>query len=366
MRKLLLRIFLALLLLPFAAGLFLFATEPTPAMTARYESNPALKTHAPAGFRGTPVDEKNRFVNLEDPYLPEWSALLKWQLGGNPDKDFKKTDPWRLPVTKDSGFLTSGEDCLVWLGHASYFIRLGGVSLLIDPVFGPLSFFTNRYSELPVPAESFRNLDYVLVSHDHRDHCDESSLKLLAKTNPQAEYLTGLRLDGLLKKWTGSTRIQTAGWYQQYGTDSSKIEIYYLPTHHWARRGLTDTNETLWGGFVLKTNGLTIYFGGDTGYGGHFRHVADLFGPIDYYLVGVGAYKPEWFMGPSHMSPTDAAESAHALGARVMIPMHYGTFDLSNEPLGDPQQVLEKRAEQDPDLKRRLRVLGVGDVLKLH
>jgi L-ascorbate metabolism protein UlaG (beta-lactamase superfamily) len=363
--KLIRRTLATLLLLPAVAVLFLFTTEPKPAMLARYESNPALQTHAPAGFRGTPVDEKNRFMNLHDPYLPKWSELLRWQTEGNPDKAFKKTDTWRLPVRRDSSFLRSDEDCLVWLGHASYYIRLNGVSLLIDPVFGKLSPFTSRYAELPVPAESFRGLEYILISHDHRDHCDESSLKLLARTNPEAEYLTGLRLDGLLKKWTGTSRIQTAGWYQQYRTDSSRIEIHYLPTHHWARRGLTDTNETLWGSFILKANGRTIYFGGDTGYGPHLAQVAELFGPIDYYLAGVGAYKPEWFMGPSHMAPTDAARSAQELNARVLIPMHYGTFDLSNESLGDPQRVLEKRAEQDPALKRRLRVLAVGEVLAL-
>ncbi len=364
--KIAFRLLLALLLLPVAVGLFLFLTEPELAMIARYESNPELKTVGPAGFQGTPVDEKNRFVNLEKPFLPKWSDLLKWQLGGNPDKAFKKTDTWRLPVTKDSSFLTSGEDCLVWLGHASYFIRLNGISLLIDPVFGKLSPFTTRYSELPVPADSFRNLDYILVSHDHRDHCDEASIKLLAKTNPQAEYLTGLRLDGLLKKWTGSTHVQTAGWYQQYRTDTAKIEIDYLPTHHWARRGLTDLNETLWGSFILKANGLTIYFGGDTGYGSHLEQVDKLFGPIDYYLVGVGAYKPEWFMGPSHMSPTSAVKSANEMNARVLIPMHYGTFDLSNESIGDPQRTLETLAGQDSVLKGRLRVLGVGEVLPLR
>lgn len=358
---------LLILLVVIFVGLILFVAliEPRPAMIVDYVSNPELHTIlSPERWKGTPIDEKHRYVNHEYPFLPEFSKLWQWQTQRNPEKEAKKTDTFRLDVTKDDSFLKSKEDCLVWLGHASYFIRLNGLTILIDPVFGDLGALVKRRSALPVSPESFKNLDYIFISHDHRDHCDESSLKLLAKNNPNVTYLTGLALDGLLKKWTGSQQTQAAGWYQQYDTDTSRIKICYLPTRHWARRGLTDTNATLWGSYVIQANGKTIYFGGDTGYGNHLKAVKEIFGTIDVYLVGVGAYKPEWFMASSHMSPTDAVKSANEMDAKLMIPMHYGTFDLSDEPAGDPYRTLQA-LEKQQKINNKLKLLGVGEVLKL-
>lgn len=344
---------------------FVYITEPKPAMITSYAANPQLVTILPPErWAGTPVDAQGRFVNHEFPFLPELKKLWAWQTQTNPQKAEKKVDRFRLEVVRDSTVLTSSHDCLLWLGHASFFVRINGVNLLIDPVLGDLGFLLRRQSPLPVSADALGGIDYILLSHDHRDHADEPSMRQLARQNPEATYLTGLRLDKLLSKWTSSERIQAAGWYQQYDTDTSRIKVYYVPTRHWGRRGLTDTNQTLWGGFVIQANGKTIYFGGDTGYGSHLREVKDLFGSIDIYLVGVGAYKPEWFMGGSHMSPQQAVEAANEMDARMMIPMHYGTFDLSDEPLGDPHRTLQ-RLEQQGKIKHQLRLLPVGEALAL-
>lgn len=344
---------------------FVYITEPLPTMIVSHESNPALSTILPASqWPGTPVDAQGRFVNHEYPFLPEFKKLLAWQTQANPQKAEKKTDTFRLGVQQDGSFLDTPHDCLVWLGHASYFIRLNGLSLLIDPVLGDLGWLVKRQSPLPVPAEALRGIDYILLSHDHRDHADEPSMRQLARQNPDAVYLTGLRNEDLLSAWTGSRRIQSAGWYQQYSTDTSQVKIYYLPTRHWGRRGLTDTNRRLWGAFVIQAKGQTIYFGGDTGYGSHLQEVRALFGPIDVYLVGVGAYKPEWFMGGSHMSPQSAVQAANQIEARLMIPMHYGTFDLSDEPLGDPHRSL-LQLQQEGKIKAQLRLLQVGEPLAL-
>ncbi|MCK7555892.1 MBL fold metallo-hydrolase [Chitinophaga sedimenti] len=212
--------------------------------------------------------------------------------------------------------------------------------MLIDPVLFNVSFMKRR-APVPVPVASLRQVDYILISHDHRDHCDAASLKVLSQQNPDATYLTGLRMKTLLHGLTGSNRIQEAGWYQQYRTPEA-INIYYLPTRHWSRRGLGDTNKRLWGGFVIQGAGKTIYFGGDSGMGSHFAEVGQLFPQIDYALIGIGAYKPEFFMSQAHLSPTDAVTAFNDTHAKHMIPMHYGTFDLSDEPLGDPLRVLQQ------------------------
>jgi L-ascorbate metabolism protein UlaG (beta-lactamase superfamily) len=265
-------------------------------------------------------------------------------------------------VDLESGFLNSREDCIVWLGHASFFIRLAGVTMLIDPVFFNVSLI-RRLSPLPVLPEQFKGLDYVLISHDHRDHCDEKSIRLLAGNNPEATWLTGLNMGKLLKGFNGSDKIQSAGWFQQYKT-GEHIKITYVPSRHWGRRSVNDTNLRLWGGFVIEGLGETIYFCGDSGYGGHFADMSRAFPKIDYCLVGIGAYKPEFFMGQSHTSPSDAIRAFQDTKAKTMIPMHYGTFDLSDEPVGDPLRVL-KRLEEEENLKEKVKHLKVGEMVQI-
>jgi len=325
-----------------------------------YIDNPDLSyVDLPFEWKGTPVDHRGRFVNHEHPFINSFRELIKWQLMRNPQKEEKIKDAWRLEIFRDDSFLEDKADCIVWLGHASFFIRIGGQSILVDPVLFDLPLI-KRCSKLPVSPDRLRGLDYILVSHDHRDHCDAKSLKLLAENNPTATFLTGLRLDALLKTFTTTGQeIQAAGWYQEYHTDES-IRICYVPSRHWGRRYWSDTNCNLWGGFVIQGGGKTIYFGGDSGYGSHFGDMGKIFPSIDYFIGGIGAYKPEFFMGQSHTSPTDAVQAFEDTRAKWMIPMHYGTFDLSDEPLGDPVRVLKKARRQE-----RFLYLRTGETLRL-
>lgn len=333
---------------------------------SKYLINPALPLLPVAAYKGVPLDKNNRFENLEFPFTPSFQDVWKWKSKPNPFAEEKKKDSWRMPVMQDDSFLTSGKDCIVWLGHASYFIRINGKQLLIDPVFGKLSPLMTRFTACPIAPEKFVNIDYILVSHDHRDHCDSSSLRLLAKQNPHAQYFTSLRLDTLLRSWTNAKSIQAAGWYQSYKMEEDAgIELFFLPTRHWCRRYISDTNWHLWGAFMIRANGKTIYFGGDTGFAGHFEEVKRLFGAPDYYLVGVGAYQPEWFMAPSHMSPKSAVEAAKILAAKHILPMHYGTFDLSDESLGNPRRVLEELKQGDVFLRERLHCVNVGEIVEI-
>jgi L-ascorbate metabolism protein UlaG (beta-lactamase superfamily) len=344
------------------SGLYITSDDKYKPMITSFTSNPKLKTILPPErWKGTPVDEKGLFANHEFPFWPKFGDVWKWQTTANPDKTAKKTETFKLQIHKGDSWLTAKEDMIVWLGHASYFIRLAGKTLLIDPVLGDLSFMVKRISELPVAPEKLANMDYILLSHDHRDHADEASMKLIAPLNKNAKYLTSLKLDTLLGEWTGSKDIQAAGWYQEYETDES-LKITFVPTRHWCRRGLTDTNQILWGGFVIQGAGKTIYFGGDTGYGSHLKEVKEIFGEIDFYLVGVGAYKPEWFMSPSHMSPQSAVKAANEMEAKTMIPMHYGTFDLSDEPTGEPYRILQD-LEKSGKIKGKLHLAEVGEVI---
>lgn len=350
-------------LLALAVGFYFFMYENFMWEIGDYRSNPALKTIRNE-WKGNPVNPQGRFLNENLEALPGFSDLWKWQRENNPQKAEKKADTFRLKVTENSDFLTGTEDCIVWLGHATFFIRLNGVRILTDPVLESPSALMKRFSALPVAVSELKDLDYIIVSHDHRDHCDEKSLKTLAPQNPKATYLTGLGLDKLLNDFTKSTTIQAAGWYQSYQTDTSKIEIIYLPARHWSRRYINDTNKNLWGAYLIRANGKSIYFGSDSGYGTHYLDFAKYFGGVDVALLGVGAYKPEWFMAASHAGPKDAVKAAHEMKAKRMIPMHYGTFDLSDEPLGDCYRSLQK-LQKEPENQGLIELAGVGEVIKI-
>lgn len=329
-----------------------------------YRNNPKLKTlKAPEGWPGTPVDQKGRFLNLNHPFTPSWVDVFRWKFQKSPFKSDKKEEVWNPDIYKDEAWFKGTDDVIVWLGHSTFYVRINGVQLLTDPVLYDIP-FVKRRSEFPVNIHRFVNLDYILISHDHRDHLDEKSLKILSKQNPDARYLTGLGMKKLLHRFTLSGKIEDAGWYQQYNMSNQPVSITFVPSRHWSKRGLNDTNRSLWGGFVIEAEGKRILFGGDSGYDAHYRQLATVFGHFNYAILGIGAYEPSWFMRANHQSPEDALKGFKELNADYFIPMHYGTFDLSDEPLSQPVKDLLAAAEGDP-VKDKLKILSIGKPLMI-
>lgn len=271
----------------------------------------------------------------------------------------KKRDTYRPNVQDPTEFLSSDRDGLVWLGHATFLVRLNGVTFLTDPIFGSLG-IVEPFVDLPSPLEKMKHVDYVLLSHDHRDHMDEDTIRAVAGRFPNVKFLAGLSSEELISGFIKPTNeVRTAGWFQQFDLGDAPVEIYFVPVRHWSRRGLFDTNKRLWGGFVLKGGETSIYFGGDSGYGRHYRETGELFPDIDYFLIGIGAYEPRWFMEPNHNNPADAVKAFQDIGARTMVPMHYGTFDLSDEPPGAPLGQLTAEAER-AKISQQIKVLDLN------
>ena len=298
-------------------------------------------------YPGNPVSQNGRFYHPDYPFELTWAKVVKWKSRPNPYLRAKWKERWRARVIQNNDFLKNNNDLFVWLGHASFFFCLNGRRILTDPVFGKLSFLMPRYSSLPVRPDQFRNIDYILLTHDHRDHCDLPSLHILAKNNPHVKIICGLNMTPLISHLFKKENITEMGWYQQYTDEKNNLKITYLPTRHWGRRLLTDTNKRLWGAYVLQTSSHTLYFGGDSGYGNHYKKTASLFPNIDFAFLGIGAFAPEWFMHSNHTSPAAAFNAWRDLNARHLIPMHFGTFDLSDEPLGEPLRLLNNIYEKN-------------------
>ncbi len=297
------------------------------------------------------------FVNFEqkDRQITPWE-IFKWKvMSKNPQVAEKKADTFQLQLIEGNDWIDSERDMIVWLGHASFFIRLGGYTFITDPVFYDMSFI-KRHVGIPCQAQQMTGIDYILLSHGHRDHFDKKSIENLFKANPGIEALLPLENSSFFRK--KNIKYQEAGWYQKYKTDD-EIEVFFLPAKHWNRRGLLDFNKTLWGSFIIRNKGKTIYFAGDTSFGDHFDKIGKMFPDIDYCLLPVGAYKPEGIMKEAHLSPWEAAEAFKIMKAKTFVPMHFGTYDLADEPLGEPQRVIEGFKDQ------RIKILKVGEVMEL-
>lgn len=367
-RKLIERISLGGLALAVPSAVYAFDKSENYMQTkSSIATNPALSSvPGTEQYSGTPLDQNGYFMNEEFPFWPSTKDVLKWKvIDSNPYKQQKENDSGRLEVVKHASLDNVSDNSIVWLGHASFLIQLNGVRILIDPIFGEPGFLFKRFSDLPFNTDQFKDIDYILISHNHRDHCDKDTIELLATQNPAATWLCGLGLDHLfLKDWTGSDKIQAAGWYQQYQIDNASLKISFLPTRHWSRRGLSDTNKSLWGAFMIESLGKRIYFGGDSGFGNHFRKVPELFGKVDFYLAGIGAFAPRWFMAPSHMHPEEAAKACNDIQPRNMLPMHFGTYDLSDEPLMEPARLIQELKENGA-FDSNLVMPAVGEVLNI-
>lgn len=320
----------------------------------QYKYNSNLKIIKP-GWKGNPVF-KGKYSNSDIPdkkFNP--FDILKWKLSKNLQAEEKKNDNFKLKVIKNNSFINSNKDIILWLGHATFFIRLNGISFITDPIFFAPPFF-KRLSEFPTEPENIKNIDYLLISHFHPDHFNKRSEKILIKNNPNIKALIPLNGSRYLNK---QIKYQEAGWYQQFNTEN--IEVYFLPSKHWHKRGINDTNKVLWGSFLIKSNNKSIYFSGDTAYGDHFKEIKKLFGEIDLCIMPIGAYKPEFIMNRSHISPEKALEAYSQLGGKTFIPMHYGTFDLSDEPPREPIKILNSQKE-----KYNIQILNVGQKLEIY
>lgn len=321
-------------------SIWYFSSESAEEDFMSYTSNPQLPTVIPPSeWQGTPVDQKGRFVNLYHPFESSFGDLIKWQTSKNPQKEEKKAETRRLLVELDSGIWQGTEDYLIWLGHATYLLRIEGTVFLTDPLLLD-NIFLKRQSALPFPIEHLPRIDFLLLSHNHRDHCDEKSLRFVAQRNPKMKILTGLGLQSVIQPWLRGHVVQEAGWYQQYTLSDSSLSITYVPSRHWSRRWLWDDNQSLWGGFYIEHGDRSIYFMGDSGAGAHFSDIHKYLGSPEYCLMGVGAFKPEWFMQQAHISPNDAITAFNTLQGKYFIPMHFGTLDLSDEPRMEPWDIL--------------------------
>jgi L-ascorbate metabolism protein UlaG (beta-lactamase superfamily) len=308
-------------------------------------------------------DEEGRFVNLDGSGPQPFKNVYRWavadKLRGRRRKSparaevpAVRTDAEALRVPPAPG---AGAR-LTWLGHASWLVQLGGQSLLIDPVLGDsISVVIRRNGVPPLAAGALPPIAAQLVSHNHYDHMDAPSLRAVG-----APVIVGLENARLLPDRLATTEL---GWWDS--ADVGGVRVSFVPSQHWSRRGLADSNRALWGGFVIESGGVSIYHSGDTAYFAGFAEIGRRFPQIDAALLPIGAYDPEWFMSKQHMNPAEALRAFHDLGARKVVAMHWGTFKLTDEPLDEPPVLFRKGADERGLPEDAARVAAVGETIVL-
>ncbi len=194
-----------------------------------------------------------------------------------------------------------------------------------------------------------------LVSHNHYDHMDAPSLRAVG-----APVVVGLENARLIGGHLPTTEL---GWWD--AADVGGVRVTYVPSQHWSRRGLADSNRALWGGFVIESGGLSIYHSGDTAYFEGFAEIGRRFPRLDAALLPIGAYDPQWFMSKQHMNPDDALRAFRDLGARRVVAMHWGTFKLTDEPLDEPPALFREGAAARGHADGVAHVAAVGETIAL-
>lgn len=332
---------LGLLVLLILALLAYFAAAP------RIGSDP--KGERLKRVQASPQYKEGKFQNLLETNmdLPPGKMLgVMWQFitggEGREPKDTLSTVDLDLAAwhaVPDSSF------AVAWFGHSSLLIKLGGLTLLVDPVFGerasafsfvgPKRFKYRQHMQVDLLPP----IDVVLLSHDHYDHLDHETIVQLR----EKRFIAPLGAGAHLERWgVPSTSITEKDWWES--TQAGNVKLTLAPARHFSGRGLNNRSSTLWGSWILEAGSRKIYFGADSGYSPTYKEVGDRFGPFDLALLECGAYNELW---PNiHMFPEQTAQAAVDIQARMLMPIHWAKFSLAMHPWKEPVERLSVKARE--------------------
>ncbi len=300
---------------------------------------------------------------LETPMLLGGNSTLSILAGDlfSRAEDLRPESP--VPTVKtDLKALNVGQDAIVWLGHSSYFVLFAGKRILIDPVLSPfaapVSFSTQAFDGTSLySTDDIPEIDVLLITHDHWDHLDYATATALESRIGQA--IVPLGVGAHLERWGyARDKVYEADWYGKR-TLNNDLAIHAIPARHYSGRWLT-RNKTLWTGFVLESATRRILFSGDTGYGPHFKELAQRFGGFDLAALDMGQYDPRWPY--IHMTPEEAAQAAEDLHAKTLLPAHVGRFNIARHAWNEPFERIRAASESK---SYRLTTPRIGEPLQV-
>jgi len=334
----LLLILIVLLSLPFIIGVLLSA--------------PVYKGPVSDHFNG------KTFINPKGLRTQGLLGVLKWMRNRKPGKwVYRNLQPGPRPLPRYDGGVR-----ITFVNHSTFLIQVDGVNIITDPVWServsPFTFAGPKRMRPPgILFDDLPRIDLVLLSHNHYDHLDITTLKRIHdKYNPR--YIVPLGVGAYLKS-KNITSVQELDWWQTTSFGAA-FTIEAVPAQHFSGRGTADRDKTLWCGFAIHGNHGNIYFAGDTGYNPDtFKEIGVRTRPT-IAIIPIGAFKPEWFMAPIHCSPAQAVEIYKDLGSPQGIASHFGTFPLADDSCEDPVEGIKNALRREGISEDRFLILSEG------
>ncbi|HEY4600937.1 MAG TPA: MBL fold metallo-hydrolase [Cerasibacillus sp.] len=305
--------------------------------------------------------KKKRFKNQDNIQVNNsWRDLLLWfkeRMKKQKDMSFQVPLVDKPEITNLQTNRT--EPTITWIGHCTFLIQLNGLNMITDPVWAKQLFTYKRLTQPGIPLADIPPIDVVLISHSHYDHLHQQTIYQLPG-NPLFLVPAGLG------KWFTKRGIEHVAEFSWWGSFRLKDLVFtFVPAQHWTKRTLFDTNTSHWGGWVIEGERVpSIYFVGDSGYFRGFAEIGERF-KLDYALMPIGAYEPEWFMHRQHVSPEEAVQAFLDTRATYMIPTHYGAFMLADDTPEEALNRLFNEWERRNINKDKLYIPKLGQTLSL-
>ena len=288
--------------------------------------------------------------------------FLKWRLTRKEPKavQIETSDQWKQLGEQSKNYA-------VWIGHSTYLLNNGDLTILTDPVFSkrasPFSWAGPKRLIAPaISLEELPDIDVITVSHNHYDHLDIASLKTLHKLNPNASFLVSKGDMDLLVR-SGIKNVTEFLWWENIEVKNTMFT--FTPNQHWSARGFRDRNKSLWGGWFMQSSNHTIYHAGDTGYSDDFKETRSRLGSPDFAMIPIGGYNPPWFMNYHHVNPSESIQIALDLGVPKSFGMHWGTFRLTDEDILEPAQLIDQELKKLNLADDFFRTVKPGEILPL-
>ena len=281
-----------------------------------------------------------------------WRSRDKKQFDEFPEEKYSYVEN-NYSYLKDKNF-----DSISFVGHASTIIKMDGETVFTDPFFSNYALIVPKKVKLKFDFSQVPDRPVVLISHNHYDHLDKSTIKKMIKKN--AIFLVPLKLKEYFTS-LGAKEVYELDWWESI--QLGPLSYTFLPAQHWSRRIGQAAGATLWGGWLVQGS-KTVYFSGDSGYFRGFEEIGNRFN-IDYALIGAGAYEPRWFMHYSHTNVEEFFRAADDLKTKIAIPIHFGVISLSDEPLLYPLYEIDQYLARRPEYAGRTRALRVGQYISM-
>lgn len=254
---------------------------------------------------------------------------------------------------------------ITWLGHASFLLRVDGLTILVDPFLShraasiqPIG--TPRIRPAALTPAQLPPIDVILISHAHYDHCDRTTLQAIPHKESIRVFVPE-GLDVLMREW-GYSQTTPLPWH--IGVTMNGVSFTCVPAIHHSRRTPFDYNTTHWGGFIIRGQKASIYFAGDTAYGPVFKEIGEQYGPIDYGLVPIGGYGHHRNLRCVHADPLDAVKIGVDVGCTQLIGMHWGALALTSEPPNEPPRRFSRASKRHGYTDQTARTLWIGQTIR--